>query len=152
MLVDNRGEWKIPELSKPVSLAKQNPARSWDKFTLTPPPGMSCCYLTGEDLLIDGKALQMGGMCSSLLSTPFLPPHFWNIKRFLLFAFHVLINLGRSQQFSDKETWNSFQSTLATFKGVFPQMGMNNGNITFFSQLPYPLTTCKNCFDRDQQV
>lgn len=43
----NRGEWKIPELSKPALLAKQNPAHSQDKFILTPPPGMCCCYLTG---------------------------------------------------------------------------------------------------------
>lgn len=47
MLVDHRGEWKIPELSKPASFAKQNPAHSQDKFTLTPPPGMSCHYLMG---------------------------------------------------------------------------------------------------------
>lgn len=45
--MDNRGEWKIPALSKPASLAKQKPAHSQDKFTLTPPPGMSCCYLPG---------------------------------------------------------------------------------------------------------
>jgi len=131
MLMDNRGEWKIPELNKPASLAKQNPAHSQDKFTLTPPPGMSCCYLTGTHLLIEGKALRMQGMRSLLLSAPFLPPRFWNSKAISAICFAGTNESGKTTaglQTRKHETpftalGMAFGSIQEEFTGFLPPKG-----------------------------